>query len=501
MSIPADPLPGSLDGVLPRDAGDPEYPAPWTTRQAREGLRDNGQARIVSLAPSVNLTPSGGGMVPVPYPVSDECDHRDGYASKTFYTSQRVLRYCDKTAHVHGDEAGTGGGVVSGTHGGVCEPIGHSAKVRVEGSEVVRHLDRFWMNDRNTVGEALFARDMSLAAAPNDDDPLPGSARLVRAGGGVQLAQAQLAPQGVQSDAAPATLPRFQPQPAPRPPGEVIQGPWRAQPPPQPEPEPPGLPWYVRWGRWGVLGLFMLIPGDTPLIPPLGRDADQTERDLNDQATRLLRPMQDGYNERVRAWYFEQLRRYREDKARRQQPAAPPVPQGDPARISREEEDRDRCLVGPYGEIVGACRARKGETHHIVPDMVYRLGDRPTDLVRMNSTADRIPNAPTLNQGMSICLTAGQHRSDEDAVHKSLNPALVKLGDQHEPAGTAPISEILDRSTEALSLVNDVSAECKLLAITRTNLQVRPLGSQPGRTTMLPPTDSKVIDVLTRGHY
>ncbi|MDD7973484.1 PAAR-like domain-containing protein [Roseinatronobacter alkalisoli] len=70
---------------------------------------------------------------------------------------------------------GVGKGVVSGTVGGICEPIGHAAQVRAEGSPVIRHLDRFWMNNRNTVGEAIFVRDTATYAPPEDDDPLPGS--------------------------------------------------------------------------------------------------------------------------------------------------------------------------------------------------------------------------------------------------------------------------------------------------------------------------------------
>ena len=170
---------GFLAGTPPQDLGHPGYPGPWTTSQPLEGLRDEGKARIVCLAPSVNLTPSGGAMVPVPYMIYDLCDHMDGYSTRTFYTGQRVLRFCSRTTHVHGDEAGTGGGVKSGTVGSICEPIGHAKRVRVEGSEVVRHLDRFWMEHRNTVGEAIFARDLSTSAAPPLDDPVPGSARVV----------------------------------------------------------------------------------------------------------------------------------------------------------------------------------------------------------------------------------------------------------------------------------------------------------------------------------
>ena len=68
--------------------------------------------------------------------------HNESFAATVFFTGQPVMRVCSLTQHVHGDEAGTGGGVKSGTHGGICEPIEHAAQFRVEGSPVIRHLDR-----------------------------------------------------------------------------------------------------------------------------------------------------------------------------------------------------------------------------------------------------------------------------------------------------------------------------------------------------------------------
>ena len=61
------------------------------------------------------------------------------------------------------------------TVGGISEPITHAAQVRAERSPVIRHLDRFHMNNRNTVGEAIFVRDTATFPAPKEDDPLPGS--------------------------------------------------------------------------------------------------------------------------------------------------------------------------------------------------------------------------------------------------------------------------------------------------------------------------------------
>ncbi|MDO5704522.1 MAG: DUF4150 domain-containing protein, partial [Paracoccus sp. (in: a-proteobacteria)] len=109
----------------------------------------------------------------------DFCGHDEGYTPSVRFTGQKAMVMRSHTSHVHGDEAGRGGGVVSGTVGGISEPITHAAHVRAEGSHVIRHLDRFWMNNRNTVGEAVFVRDTGAYPAPKDDDPLPGSIRFV----------------------------------------------------------------------------------------------------------------------------------------------------------------------------------------------------------------------------------------------------------------------------------------------------------------------------------
>ncbi len=162
---------------IPRDQtgdtyiGEPGYPAPWTTSTPREGLRDTDEARIISLAPDVCRSPG----TPVPYPVVDFCGHDENYTPSVRFTGQKAMVMRSNTSHVHGDEPGIGKGVKSNTVGGISEPITHAAQVRAEGSHVIRHLDRFWMNNRNTVGEAVFVRDTKTYAAPEDDDPLAGS--------------------------------------------------------------------------------------------------------------------------------------------------------------------------------------------------------------------------------------------------------------------------------------------------------------------------------------
>ncbi len=94
--------------------------------------------------------------------IVDFCGHDQGYTPSVRFTSQKAMVLRSHTTDVHGDAPGVGKGVKSGTVGGICEPIGHASNVRAEGSPVIRHLDRFHMNNRNTVGEAIFVRDLGI---------------------------------------------------------------------------------------------------------------------------------------------------------------------------------------------------------------------------------------------------------------------------------------------------------------------------------------------------
>lgn len=120
------------------------------------GLRDNDAAVIVSLAPDVCKTPT----TPIPYPIVDFGGHDENYTPSVRFTSEKAMVLRSNTTHVHGDDPGIGKGLKSGTVGDISEPVGHASQVRAEGSNVIRHLDRFHMKKRNTVGEAIFVRDV-----------------------------------------------------------------------------------------------------------------------------------------------------------------------------------------------------------------------------------------------------------------------------------------------------------------------------------------------------
>lgn len=491
---------------IPRDdyLGDPGYPAPWTTRRPREGLRDIDEARIVSLSPDVCLTPVGSSVVPIPYPVVDFCGHDRDYTPSVRFTGKKAMVLRSRTTHVHGDAPGVRKGVKSGTVESISEPIGHADQVRAEGSHVIRHLDRFKMNSGNTEGEAIFVRRTATYDPPINDDPVPGSL----AAKPIQLALDTSSPeaQEILREAlrkAAAKTPSLPPEiPVPKSGSTILN----------------------RLGIFGnVLGkvagpLSLVTSGGTPDldnailadsaakealagIHPLG----QSEAALYNQTQqRIAAHIYDAYSDPfsgVDEDYVQEERKYLEAslKVERAKTLAKALAEG--VRIDTDNKDEWPCVVGPYKYVEKIC---PGEAHHIIPDMVYRLRKAPANAAEKDSTDNRIPNSPTYNQGQAICLTQGMHRTEDDAVHASLNPALEALGQQYNPQGTAPLGKIRDEAHKALDKVEELPEKCRKMAKRAVDIQVGANDQQPGRTTRMPPRLPKsedVIKVLKKGAY
>ncbi len=454
---------------IPRDyVGEPQYPEPWTTRKPREGLRDLDEAKIVYLSPDVCWTPVGSSVVPIPYPVVDKCGHDQNYTPSVRFTRKKamVMRSC--TTHVHGDRPGVRKGRISGTVGDICEPIGHADQVRAEGSHVIRHLDRFYMNNKNTEGEAIFVRSTQTYDPPKDDDPVPGSLRWQNGSDagrvmsdaspeplimGAQYAQlAQLKNQS-------ATVPESKPSTSRTPPprtytNNVIQFPFEAKSPPQPaqRTDPSSVyGWMKRFGWYGVaIGSILLTPGDTPLIPPLPQDADPVEKDLNNQARDLLDPLDAKYNKEVQEWYLEQLRNYNETKRRNKEESdkqVAPVPET--VRIEQEKE-KQRCRVDKYEKMEPICRAIGMQAHHIVPDWTLRWGTR----VEAIAGEKRIDTMPGYWRGQSICVLGNARKSgtEHNEAHLADGP-IEALGRTSTPPFTASLEMVKLASIKAMTAV------------------------------------------------
>lgn len=75
---------------------------------------------------------------------------------KRSHTSASIITQC------HGDEAGIGGGVKSGTTGSICRPKTWSESVRIEGNYAVRHNDIWYMNNGNTEGKLAYIKSTEV---------------------------------------------------------------------------------------------------------------------------------------------------------------------------------------------------------------------------------------------------------------------------------------------------------------------------------------------------
>jgi len=502
MSIPRDPY-----------LGEPGYPDTWTTKQPREGLRDLDEAKIVSLSPDVCWTPCGSSVVAVPYPIVDFCGHDEGYTSSVRFTGKKAMVMRSRTTHVHNDKPGTKKGVKSGTVGDVCEPVGHADQVRAEGSHVIRHLDRFKMNKGNTDGEALFVRNTSTYAPPVNDDPVPGSLRAV------EVADAS-DPKKTATDAggSSGTVLGLMTSGTAKALEAVGRGIATNAPKTATVAEVTQTGTVVSSGTVlasiGIFAAGVFFPTNksnfSDFVPQ-----DEFERQKISDAQKQIHdlPFWDSGSS-VRDDTIAELRRRRNAepkpqteleapeaslKIERAKNLAKALQNG--VRVDTDDKDEWPCVVGPYKYVNMICPA---EAHHIIPDMVYRLGTAPANATDKDSKADRIPNSPTYNEGQAICLTKAMHRTDDDAVHKSLNPALATLGKNYNPQGTAPLGKIRDEAHKALDKVPGLPEKCRKMAKDAADIQVGANDQQPGRTTTNPPKlpgGKPVIDVLKAGTY
>jgi len=132
-----------------------------------EGVRKTSDAIVVSMTPDVCKTPMGAAMVPVPYTIIGKfCDvayeRVDVRMTGMATTTEKTRITC-----VTGDEAGTGGGLVSGVTGKYCKPITYSSTVRCHGEYVLYHSSEMWMNCSspegigNTKGQIVYVNSIS----------------------------------------------------------------------------------------------------------------------------------------------------------------------------------------------------------------------------------------------------------------------------------------------------------------------------------------------------
>jgi uncharacterized Zn-binding protein involved in type VI secretion len=102
---------------------------------------------IISMAPSVNLTPVGKDVIPLPYPMTHKMGQSKHVSKDVFINKKSAfLHGLSIVANGKGDSAGSKKGVVSGVMGKVSFSLEKSDTVFINGHPIVRTGDMVGMN-------------------------------------------------------------------------------------------------------------------------------------------------------------------------------------------------------------------------------------------------------------------------------------------------------------------------------------------------------------------
>jgi uncharacterized Zn-binding protein involved in type VI secretion len=153
---------------LERERAAREAAAPKAAGSNKIGARKHAGFKAISTAPSINKTPIGPSMVPLPYPtVQDLSNSASPARSVRFNGAPAYLLDGTTQPKCTGDEPGTGKGIRSGTVSGEVKPVKGSSTVRIEGKQVVREGDACTMNGGNNPGIYVTTTAPS-SASPKD---------------------------------------------------------------------------------------------------------------------------------------------------------------------------------------------------------------------------------------------------------------------------------------------------------------------------------------------
>ncbi len=136
---------------------------------SRELARACPEAMVVCIAPDVCLTPTPTGMVPVPYMIFARLEFAEDTNPKHRICGAPAFTMKSRIPHVEGNEAGTGGGILSGVNRGYCRPLEHSSSYKSGGHWIVREGDLFAMNcagpdgPANTYGRLVILNKAAIA--------------------------------------------------------------------------------------------------------------------------------------------------------------------------------------------------------------------------------------------------------------------------------------------------------------------------------------------------
>lgn len=125
---------------------------PCTVFANSRGVVHKGSGGQSPVFPDVCKTPTPGGPVPIPYPNIGMSSNTSGGPSAVKSDGQMPMVKGAKYTMTSGDEAGSAGGVMSGSIKGEAEFMMYSFDVKFEGKNVCRLGDPLFQNKKNIMG-------------------------------------------------------------------------------------------------------------------------------------------------------------------------------------------------------------------------------------------------------------------------------------------------------------------------------------------------------------
>jgi hypothetical protein len=125
---------------------------PCTVFVNGRGAVHQGSGGMSTVFPDVCQTPSPAGPIPIPYPNIGQAANTSGGTSTVTFDGCMPMTKDAKYSMTSGDEAGTAGGVVSGTIMGEAEFMMYSFDVKLDGKNACRLGDPLFHNKKNIMG-------------------------------------------------------------------------------------------------------------------------------------------------------------------------------------------------------------------------------------------------------------------------------------------------------------------------------------------------------------
>lgn len=107
------------------------------TALGQEVASEESKLSFVPMAPNVCLTPVAPSPVPVPYPIAGDTGQLSVGCETVLHHGKKTMNTHGKVQAVTGNEAGSGGDIVTGTTRGAAWAVSGAPSVLFEGAPVV----------------------------------------------------------------------------------------------------------------------------------------------------------------------------------------------------------------------------------------------------------------------------------------------------------------------------------------------------------------------------